>query len=60
MNDTAAAQSPVVDSRSNGDIRHPLTRRDSRPQAEHGQEPYADMAETHSAVVFFAGDRAYS
>jgi len=59
MNDTAAAQSPVVDSRSNGDIRHPLTRRDSRPQAEHGQEPYADMAETHSAVVFFAGDRAY-
>jgi uncharacterized protein len=23
------------------------------------QEPYADLAETHSAVVFFAGDRAY-
>ena len=22
-------------------------------------EPYADLAETHSAVVFFAGDRAY-
>jgi len=24
-----------------------------------GREPYADVAETHSAVVFFAGDRAY-
>ncbi len=24
-----------------------------------GQEPYADLEETHSAVVFFAGDRAY-
>ncbi|HUN30525.1 MAG TPA: gluconate kinase, partial [Trebonia sp.] len=23
------------------------------------QEPYAQAAETHSAVVFFAGDRAY-
>jgi aminoglycoside phosphotransferase family enzyme/predicted kinase len=23
------------------------------------QEPYADLAETHSAVVYFAGDRAY-
>jgi uncharacterized protein len=31
--------------------------------AEHGgrpaSEPYADVAETHSAVVYFAGDRAY-
>lgn len=24
-----------------------------------GREPYAQVAETHSAVVFFAGDRAY-
>ncbi len=27
--------------------------------AKPAQEPYADLAETHTAVVFFAGDRAY-
>ena len=31
----------------------------STGQAEAAHEPYADLAETHSAVVFFAGDRAY-
>ena len=33
--------------------------RDSTGPAQPAQEPYADLAETHSAVVFFAGDRAY-
>lgn len=36
-----------------------VTKRDSAGQAMPAHEPYADVAETHSAVVFFAGDRAY-
>lgn len=35
-----------------------MTDRDSPRQAP-DQEPYAGVAETHTAVVFFAGDRAY-
>jgi len=30
-----------------------------RPGADWPQEPWGQVAETHSAVVFFAGDRAY-
>ena len=29
------------------------------PAADRSAEPWADVAETHSAVVFFTGDRAY-
>lgn len=36
-----------------------LTVRDSPEQARPGAEPYADVSETLSAVVFFVGDRAY-
>ena len=32
---------------------------DSLTLAGRGLEPFADVSETHSAVVFFAGDRAY-
>jgi aminoglycoside phosphotransferase family enzyme len=36
-----------------------MAQRDGLTQAQHVHEPYADVSETHSAVVFFAGDRAY-
>ena len=36
-----------------------MTEPERPPAASSPAEPYADVAETHSAVVFFAGDRAY-
>jgi len=36
-----------------------MAERDGLMLAQLVHEPYADVSETHSAVVFFAGDRAY-
>ena len=36
-----------------------MAERDDLMPTELAHEPYADISETHSAVVFFAGDRAY-
>jgi uncharacterized protein len=36
-----------------------VAERDDLVGAQTTSEPYADVAETHSAIVFFAGDRAY-
>ena len=36
-----------------------MAERDGLRLAQLVHEPYADVSETHSAVVFFAGDRAY-
>ncbi len=36
-----------------------MAERDGLMLAQLMHEPYADMSETHSAVVFFVGDRAY-
>ena len=36
-----------------------MAERDGLRLAQVVHEPYADVSETHSAVVFFAGDRAY-
>jgi uncharacterized protein len=36
-----------------------MAERDGLMPAELADEPYAAVSETHSAVVFFAGDRAY-
>jgi aminoglycoside phosphotransferase family enzyme len=36
-----------------------MAERDGLTQAQQVHEPYADVSETHSAVVFFASDRAY-
>ena len=37
-----------------------MTERDSLTYVQPAGEPYAGVSETLSAVVFFAGDRAYS
>ena len=37
-----------------------MAERDGLMLAQLVHEPYVDVSETHSAVVFFAGDRAYS
>jgi aminoglycoside phosphotransferase family enzyme len=36
-----------------------MARRDDLMPVDLAHEPYADISETHSAVVFFAGDRAH-